>query len=342
MSGGVTEVTLDEIEVVAGDAKVDVTKPSPTENAGNTTDTPTQTTEQTSGALNTLSNGDLPWAKVALPTTSAGHGGIGEGRHGLEPETWVYGIFLDGDACQQPLILGVISGGPGGGSGRGGSDGSGTGSVGSGEALAGSGINTAGTGGSNAEKAYDILIRNGYSPQNAAGIVGNLIRESTNKGDIDPTIKERSGGGGFGIAQWTGSSRQNALKNFAGSKYNTLEGQMGFLIHELRTSEKRAERLLQNSRNSVANSTLAFLNFERPKGYSGKYAAMNGGQGVPPGSKLAKDRIATAEDFYKKMQGRSSPSSSPTPAAQTSAPAKVTPYTSPSNGQFAITGVTGS
>jgi hypothetical protein len=51
-----------------------------------------------------LSTEDLPWARVGSPTTHAQQNRIG-GKHGLLVGSWVYGIFLDGDDAQQPLIL---------------------------------------------------------------------------------------------------------------------------------------------------------------------------------------------------------------------------------------------
>jgi hypothetical protein len=325
---------------------------------GDTAATPdaggTNSSTSTASGGNTLSNGDLPWAPVALPTTSAGQGGLGEGKHGLKPETWVIGYFLDGEACQQPIITGVIAGGPGAGSGRGGvgggngggsgGDGSGSGAVGSGEGLNTSGIKTTtNVGGNNSKKAFDLLVQNGYSPQNAAGILGNLVNEGT-KGsgyDIDPNINQIGGGGGYGIAQWTDRSRKDGLKNFAGSKYNTIEGQTAYLIHELRTTEKKAEKLLQNSRESVDRSALAFLAFERPKGYNAQYAKAAGGQGYIPNSDLAKKRIASARSIYAKYgSGGGGTSSTPaavsTPAASTSTPT----LNSGSTGNFALTGIT--
>lgn len=50
---------------------------------------------------------DLPWADVLIPSHAAGASG-----HGLIPRlipyTTVYGVFLDGELSQQPLILGQI------------------------------------------------------------------------------------------------------------------------------------------------------------------------------------------------------------------------------------------
>ena len=47
---------------------------------------------------------DLPWAKVALPTTLAQQNRVG-GKHGLLPGSWVIGIFLDGNEAQHPMVL---------------------------------------------------------------------------------------------------------------------------------------------------------------------------------------------------------------------------------------------
>lgn len=60
-----------------------------------------------------VSQGDLPWALVMMPTTSSGQSGIGINKHGLQPESWVVGFFADGDNCQQPIIVGTLPGGPG-------------------------------------------------------------------------------------------------------------------------------------------------------------------------------------------------------------------------------------
>ena len=60
--------------------------------------------------LSVLSADDLPWAVCLIPTTESGPGGLGTTRPGIPPGTWVFGLFLDGEAKQQPLILGSIQG----------------------------------------------------------------------------------------------------------------------------------------------------------------------------------------------------------------------------------------
>lgn len=53
---------------------------------------------------------DLPWAIVALPTTSGGMHGIGPSVHGLVEGTCVVGYFRDGARGEQPVITHVIPG----------------------------------------------------------------------------------------------------------------------------------------------------------------------------------------------------------------------------------------
>ena len=54
---------------------------------------------------------DLPWAMTMMPNTSAGISGIGETPK-LEPGSWVIGFFLDGERCQEPVIMGSLIGTP--------------------------------------------------------------------------------------------------------------------------------------------------------------------------------------------------------------------------------------
>lgn len=51
-----------------------------------------------------LKTEDLPWARVGAPTTHAQTGRVG-GKHGLLVGSWVWGVFLDGEDANQPLVL---------------------------------------------------------------------------------------------------------------------------------------------------------------------------------------------------------------------------------------------
>jgi hypothetical protein len=54
----------------------------------------------------------LPWAQVIQQPTSAAMGDIGYSPTGIVEGTWVFGIFLDGQRAQQPIVLGTLSGIP--------------------------------------------------------------------------------------------------------------------------------------------------------------------------------------------------------------------------------------
>ena len=105
------------------------------------------------------------------------------------------------------------------------------------------------TGNDNAEKIFRYLIGKGLTAEQAAGVMGNLYAESR----LDPAIEQ---GGrivdatyilipnvGFGLAQWTAPSRQDALMEFqrnSGKTIIDLGMQMDFLWLELSNSSLAA------------------------------------------------------------------------------------------------------
>lgn len=56
----------------------------------------------------------LPWAPIAMPPTSASHAGVGTSPTGILVGSMVWGFFLDGDMCQQPVVAGTWWGAPDG------------------------------------------------------------------------------------------------------------------------------------------------------------------------------------------------------------------------------------
>jgi hypothetical protein len=54
----------------------------------------------------------LPWASMMQPVTSAAISGIGTSPTGLVEGSWVVGAFMDGEAAQQPMVMGSIAGIP--------------------------------------------------------------------------------------------------------------------------------------------------------------------------------------------------------------------------------------
>lgn len=50
---------------------------------------------------------DLPWAQCVLPTTEGGVSGIGKSPK-IQPNSLVFGMFMDGNHSQTPIILGSL------------------------------------------------------------------------------------------------------------------------------------------------------------------------------------------------------------------------------------------
>ena len=64
------------------------------------------------GDKTALPTSDLPWAQVMLPVTSAGISGIGQTPLGLVEGSHVFGFFRDGEARQEPVVMGSLPGYP--------------------------------------------------------------------------------------------------------------------------------------------------------------------------------------------------------------------------------------
>lgn len=244
-----------------------------------------------------LSNGDLPWAMVALPTTSSGlSAGGGQNQHGLQPGTWVIGYFLDGDSCQMPIITGVLAGGPGAGTTGGGSGTGGTGSADGGTGESG-GI----------EKGFRKLISIGFNEVQAAGIIGNLISES---GINLNTGAKGDSGTAHGIAQWRFDRWEN-MKKFARtrnppkSEYD-FETQVEFIKHEMENypSNTGYARILLNNARTPEDAASAFANFEKPKGYRFQGVGKDGSAGVHD---IAKRRAQARKVYENYKQNRTVP-----------------------------------
>ena len=162
------------------------------------------------------------------------------------------------------------------------------------------------SGSDNQQKAFNYFVSKGFTPQQSAGIIGNLIAESgvnpkrvqstpTPEGDRDNiTVNNKTG---YGIAQWTSSGRQQGLVDLARSRGLQIEGdlalQLDFLLKEVDESYAGI-RLTPDLR---ASSDYFMTQFERPKDQSEAAKAkrasagqqvleLYGGGAVPDPSKL--------------------------------------------------------
>ena len=229
----------------------------------------------------------LPWAYAMLPTTEGGTSGIGKIPQ-LLPGARVFGIFMDGETSQLPLILGSLP----------------KVEIPSQVQLKTNQSNpTAST--NNIQQniardgtvspdvpinqrkgtSFDVDVRrsqgvkffidNGYNIQQAAAIMGNLEHESNLNTEIPSSFP---GEDSQGIAQWNpAAGRLQALKDFAANQlsfprdWRDYDVQLQFVLHELRSSEKRANgKLLKASSidggyNNLDNATWVFAKYyERP------------------------------------------------------------------------------
>jgi hypothetical protein len=109
-----------------------------------------------------------------------------------------------------------------------------------------------------AKKAYNYYLNRGVKPNVAAGIVGNLYKES----GLNP-MAVGDKGTAFGVAQWRGNRLSN-LKNYASSKgrsYTDLNTQLDFILDE--QGENQVLTLMGNQSPEVAAKTFADR-YERP------------------------------------------------------------------------------
>lgn len=111
---------------------------------------------------------------------------------------------------------------------------------------------------------YQYFIQKGYSPVASAGIVGNLIQESTGGSGVNTRVT--NGIGAFGAAQWL-NTRKSGLFNFAkgmGLNPTDRRAQAEYLLYELNNTHTKAKNALMNAK-TVDEATEGFLvHFEKP------------------------------------------------------------------------------
>lgn len=107
------------------------------------------------------------------------------------------------------------------------------------------------------KKAMEFFVNKGMSSIHAAGIVGNLMQESSlNEKATNPKS------GAYGIAQWLGNRKSKLISKYG--KNPTYDQQLNFLWEELIGDEKDAYSKLLSTR-TVAEAVNSFMkNFERP------------------------------------------------------------------------------
>lgn len=99
---------------------------------------------------------------------------------------------------------------------------------------------------------YEYLINSGFNTAAACGILANIEAESS----FDPNLKGDYKNGvptSYGICQWH-DTRWTSLKNYRPNDWNTLDGQLAYMIHELET-EPLYKPLNRKLRNNISNTS---------------------------------------------------------------------------------------
>lgn len=150
--------------------------------------------------------------------------------------------------------------------------------------------------GERSQKAFEFFRGKNWTPAQAAGIVGNLIHESSlsvaarNPGD------GRDGSDSIGLSQWN-SSRAEALKRFAtanGKDWRDFGVQLAFVDHELNTTETAARDRLKDAKTPREAAAIIGELFLRPKG---------SGKGNPEGMHGWSNRARQSEAVAAKFGG---------------------------------------
>ena len=144
-----------------------------------------------------------------------------------------------------------------------------------------------------AEKIYNFLIDEGFSPHGAVAYMANLFAESglnpknlqnscekkLNYSDESYTAAVDNGSymnfaddsAGYGLAQWTFPTRKAALLKYAkaaGESIGDLEMQLHFAIKELKENFKSIYAALKTASDVKAASDLVLTKYEAPKDQS--------------------------------------------------------------------------
>jgi LysM repeat protein len=114
----------------------------------------------------------------------------------------------------------------------------------------------------NPKIAMEYFLDQGWTPEQAAGLVANLQAESYDQ--IDPAAQN---GGAYGIAQWRGSRKRDFEEEMGRPlKGSSLMDQLKFVQHELNNKESNAGRLLKQATTAAHAAEIVDEFYERSGG----------------------------------------------------------------------------
>lgn len=159
---------------------------------------------------------------------------------------------------------------------------------------------------SNEKKTWLFLTSSdgmSLEPAQAAGVMGNLNQESPG---FNPSTIEASGGGGFGLAQWTDDRRtriENAAKK-QGVNVNNFEFQLEYLKKEVESSYAPMLKKLKTTNDPKIATYIFHGPTSESTGTIPKYP-FAGFEGSADGAGGIAERVADAKRFLKKYSGLS-------------------------------------
>jgi len=111
----------------------------------------------------------------------------------------------------------------------------------------------------NPKIALEFFLDQGWTPEQAAGLVANLQAESYDR--IDPAAEN---GGAYGIAQWRGSRKRDFEEEMGRPlKGSGLMDQLKFVQHELNNKEAKAGRMLKQATTAAEAAAIVDQFYER-------------------------------------------------------------------------------
>lgn len=115
--------------------------------------------------------------------------------------------------------------------------------------------------------AYEFLTGRGWSPAQAAGIVGHLSGESGQNLNTESFNPAGGGQGAMGIGQWRGPRIEQFRRMHGGRSpmQASLEEQLNFVDWELRNTESAAGQALRGARDPAEAADIVFRRYGRPE-----------------------------------------------------------------------------
>lgn len=166
------------------------------------------------------------------------------------------------------------------------------------------------------QQMFEFLKKQGFSDAGAAGAMGNMFAESGLKpNNLQNSFEKKLGhtdisytkavdngtyanfskdGAGYGLCQWTYSTRKAALLAFAKAEKASIgdaEMQLRFFVKELKESFSGVLSVLKTATTVREASDAMLLKFERPADQS---------------EKVRKARAAYGQSYYEKFAGKES------------------------------------